>query len=200
MPLDQTWNRNIDGKSGDYDARDVLDAFNTIIKEKGNIDWDLAYHPYAVPLTKVDFWNGYKNLVVNSTDTAMVSMKNINVVTSYLCNDTFKKSDGSTRQVLLSEQGYTSTKGEALQAAAIAYSYKIAAANSHVNGFILNRQIDAPAEVAQGLALGLINSGGGHKQSYDVYKYIDTDEANAHAEFAKSVIGISDWSQVIASY
>lgn len=193
MPLDQTWNRNIDGKSGDYDARDVLDAFNSIIKEKGNIDWDLAYHPYAVPLTKVDFWNGYKNLVVNSTDTPMVSMKNINIVTSYLCNDTFKKRDGSTRQVLLSEQGYTSTKGEALQAAAIAYSYKIAAANPNVNGFILNRQIDAPAEVAQGLALGLLNSGGGHKQSYDVYKYIDTSEANAHADFAKSIIGISDW-------
>ena len=33
MPLDQTWNRNLNDRN--YDARDVLDNFNNIVKEKG---------------------------------------------------------------------------------------------------------------------------------------------------------------------
>ena len=32
MPLDQTWNRNLN--DGDYDARDVLDYFNSYIKSR----------------------------------------------------------------------------------------------------------------------------------------------------------------------
>lgn len=203
MPLDQIWNRNIDSKSGDYDARDVLDSFNRIISEKGNIDWDLAYHPYGFPLTNTAFWSmSSKNraLVTNSADTGVVTMENINVVTNYLCNDSFLNPDGEARKVLLSEQGFSSTKGEALQAAAIAYAYKIAEANSHINGFILNREIDAAAEISQGLALGIMTTGGGHKQSYEVYKYIDTPEANSKTEFALPIIGINDWSQVIHSY
>ncbi len=199
MPLDQTWNRNLNDSN--YDARDVLDCFNTIIKEKGNIDWQLAYHPYPVPLTNAAFWNTgayFKKLTVDSVDTAMINMKNIHVVTDYLCGEEFQTDSGVIRHVLLSEQGFTSSSGgEGVQAAAFAYAYYISEANSHINGFLLNRQTDAPEEVAQGLAFGLNYSGGGRKQIYNVFKKIDTpDHANA-TEFAKSILGISDWSSVI---
>ena len=85
MPLDQTWNRNLNDRN--YDARDVLDNFNNIVKEKGNIDWQLAYHPYPVPLTNAAFWNTgayYKKLTIDSVDTAMINMKNIHVSTLLL--------------------------------------------------------------------------------------------------------------------
>ena len=83
-----------------------------------------------------------------------------------------------------------------MQAAAFAYAYYKAAANPHIDGFLLNRQTDAPEEVAQGLAFGLNHSGGGHKQIYNVFKYIDTANHAEYTEFAKSIIGISDWSQI----
>lgn len=199
MPLDQTWNRN--HNDNNYDARDVLDNFNAIIKEKGNIEWQVAYHPYPVPLTNAAFWNTgayYKKLTVDSPDTAMINMKNVHVVTDYLCRGDFLMDSGEARHVLLSEQGFTSSSGgEGVQAAAFAYAYYLAEANSHINGFLLNRQTDAPEEVAQGLAFGLNYSNGVHKQVYNVFKKIDTGESASATEFAKSILGISDWSSVI---
>lgn len=202
MPLDQTWNRNV--KDQNYDARDVLDNFNEILKEKGNIDWQLAYHPYPVPLTNAAFWNTgayFKKLTVDSVDTAMINMKNIHVVTDYLCQEDFLMDDGEVRHVLLSEQGFTSSSGgEGVQAAAFAYAYYISEANSHINGFLLNRQTDAPEEVAQGLAFGLNYFGGGRKQIYNVFKKIDTADSYNATEFAKGILGISDWSSVIRQH
>jgi len=200
MPLDQQWNRNLNNDN--YDARDVLDHFNTIIKEKGNIDWHLAYHPYPVPLTNAAFWNTeLKRMTTDSVDTEMVNMKNLHIVTDYICQEDFLMESGETRNVLLSEQGFTSSShGEGMQAAAFAYAYYIAEANSHVNGFLLNRQTDAPEEVAQGLAFGLNHSNGVRKQVYNVYKQIDTKNSKNATEFAKSILGISDWSSVIKQH
>jgi len=200
MPLDQQWNRNLNNDN--YDARDVLDHFNTIIKEKGNIDWHLAYHPYPVPLTNAAFWNTeLKRMTTDSVDTEMINMKNLHIVTDYICQEDFLMESGNTRNVLLSEQGFTSSShGEGMQAAAFAYAYYIAEANSHVNGFLLNRQTDAPEEVAQGLAFGLNHSNGVRKQVYNVFKQIDTKNSKNATEFAKSVLGISDWSSVIKQH
>lgn len=200
MPVDQTWNRNL--KDGDYDARDVLDCFNAYIKSEGNIDWDLAHHPYPVPLTHAAFWNmpsNYKrmNLVTDSVDTKMVTMQNIHVVTDYLQREEFINPDGECRSVLLSEQGFNSQSGEGVQAAAFAYAYYIAEANSHIDGFLLNRQTDAAAEVAQGMSFGLNHTNGSHKQIYNVFKHIDGANSQSVTEFAKSIIGISSWSEVI---
>lgn len=203
MPVDQTWNRNMN--DGDYDARDILDAFNAYIKSEGNIDWDLSHHPYPVPLTHAAFWNmpsNYKrlNLVTNSVDTKMVTMQNLHVVTDYLQREEFKNPYGENRSVILSEQGFNSLSGQGVQAAAFAYAYYIAEANSHVDGFLLNRQTDAAAEVAQGMAFGLNNADGSHKQVYNVFKHIDGPNSQEVTEFAKSIIGISSWSDVIRHY
>ncbi len=203
MPLDQTWNRNL-SKSGDYDAKDVLDSFNQIICDHGNIDWHLSHHPYPVPLTNAAFWNTgayYNKLIQNSSSTPMICMKNIHVLTDYLQQEQFLTPGGEVRSVLLSELGFTSSSGgEGMQAAAFAYAYYIADANSHIDGLLLNRQTDAPEEVSQGLAFGLCNTNGSHKQIYQVYKEIDTANAASATEFAKGVIGISDWSEVIHQY
>ncbi|MGN0306904.1 MAG: DUF5722 domain-containing protein [Lachnospiraceae bacterium] len=203
MPIDQTWNRNL--KSGAYDGRDVLDYFNAYIKEYGNIDWDLSQHPYPVPLTHAAFWNmpsNYRrmNLITYTADSPMVSIQNINVVTDYLQREEFLNPEGESRSVTLSEVGFTSTSGEGVQAAAFAYAYYIAEANSHIDALLLNRQTDAEAELAQGLALGINHINGTHKQIYQVFKYIDTGRSQEVTEFAKGIIGISSWSEVIRHY
>ena len=87
-----------------------------------------------------------------------------------------------------------------ISSGSVGHAYYITEANSHIDGLLLNRETDAPEEVAQGLAFGLCNSGGGHKQIYNVFKYIDTPESKSVTEFAKGVIGIGDWSEVIKKY
>ena len=52
-------------------------------------------------------------------------------------------------------------------------------------------------EVAQGLAFGLNHANGSPKQSYNVYKYIDTPNHAQYTDFAKSIIGISSWSEIM---
>ena len=194
ISLDQQWDRNLSGNA-DYDARDMLDEFNRQMKREGNIDWGLAYHPYNVPLTTPYTWNSSK-YVVKSADTPMLSMANIAVVTDYMEREEFLTEDGEVRSISLSELGYTSSLGENVQAAAIVYAYKKAEANRHIDAILFSRQTDAVEEIAQGLALGINHADGSHKFTYNVYKYMDRDEDGKYTDFAKGIIGISDWSQI----
>lgn len=195
ISLDQQWDRNLKNNPN-YDARDILDEFNRNITNRGNIDWGLAQHPYCVPLTSSSFWAPSK-YVSHSASTPMMTMGNISVLTNYLEQEHFLTEDGEVRSVTLSELGYSSLNGEAMQAAAFAYAYYIVENNPHIDSLLLNRQTDAAEEVAMGLAFGLNHQGGGQKQIFNVFKYIDTPEHAQYTEFAKGVIGISDWSQVI---
>ncbi len=191
ISLDQQWDRNISGNTN-YDTRDVLDEFNRQIKKEGNIDWGLAIHPYNVPLTSVKIWSASK-YVNDSPDTSMVTMANIGVVTGYMQQEEFLTKDGEVRSVVLSELGYTSLRGEELQAAAIVYAYKTAEANPYIDSILFSRQTDALEEMVQGLSLGLNNADGTHKYAYNVFKYMDTENADTYTDFAKSIIGISQW-------
>lgn len=191
ISLDQQWDRNISGNTN-YDTRDVLDEFNRQIKKEGNIDWGLAIHPYNVPLTSVRIWSTSK-YVNDSPDTSMVTMANIDVVTDYMQQEEFLTKDGEVRSVILSELGYTSLQGEELQAAAIVYAYKTAEANPYIDSILFSRQTDALEEMVQGLSLGLNHADGTHKYAYNVFKYMDTENADTYTDFAKSIIGISQW-------
>lgn len=201
ISLDQLWDRNLSSKDS-YDAKDVLDAFNADISLKGNIDWGLAHHPYPVPLTWPKFWAmpaRYKsmNLVRNSVDTPYITVQNIHVLTDYMNRSEMLNPDGEVRSIALTEVGFGSDHGEELQAAAFAYAYKIAENNQHIDMFVLNKQADMAVEMAQGLSLGINRTDGSHKYIYNVFKHIDTSSAEEVTAFAKSVIGISDWSEVI---
>lgn len=197
ISLDQQWDRNM-AKNPDYDGRDVLDCFNNYLKQEGNIDWGLAFHPYNVPLTTCNTWSSSK-YIKHSSDSPMISMANIEVLINYLKQDSYKDTSGNTRSIYITELGYTSSGsgGEAYQAAAIAYAFYKINHYPEIDGLLLNRQTDDATEIAQGLATGITTLGGGQKKSYDVFKYMDTSEFEAHTDFAKSIIGISNWSQIM---
>ena len=195
ISLDQQWDRDIKNNTN-YDGRDILDVFNRNMTAKGNIDWGVAQHPYNVPLTEARVWKASK-YVEHNAGTSMITMANIEVLINYLKQEQFLTDDGQVRSILISELGYTSHAGEAYQAAAYAYAYYKIAAYDEIDGFLLNRETDAGEEVAQGLAFGLTTAGGGHKQIYNVFKYIDTPEHASYTEFAKGIIGISNWSEII---
>lgn len=187
-PFDQQWDRNRKSNP-DYDARDMLDIFAASIKAHGDINWGLAEHPYSYPNNNTPFWKPSK-LVTHSYDTSILTMENIEILTSYMENEALLAPDGSVRSIILSEMGYSSTSGEALQAAAFAYAYRKIEANPHIDAMMLSRQTDASEEIsAFGLALGLTSTGGHKKQIYDIFKIIDTPGAYDALAFARNIIG-----------
>ncbi|MBE5828497.1 MAG: hypothetical protein E7305_03425 [Butyrivibrio sp.] len=186
--IDQRWTYNTE-KTGDYDAKDFLDIFATSLSDYGNIDWGLAAHPYSFPNGNTAFWKSSK--YVNHTEsTPCITMDNIEVLTNYMKKESMLDTSGNVRSIILSEIGYSSTSGQALQAAAFAYAYVKMEQNGYIDALMLSRQTDASDEIAAlGLALGLETTGGGKKQIYNVFKYIDTDKRSEVISFAYDIVG-----------
>lgn len=213
--LDNNWMNEADGQLR-YNGKDVLDQFNARILQTGNINWNLAYHPYSVPSFEPEFWDDYQSgLVRDDGFTPVISIANISTLTYYLNQPQFKDKNQCTRRIILSEQGFSSqsaTRGsvEAEQAAAFAYAYYIVDSNPYIDAFILSRQIDAPSELAQGLAFGLYHcigdsddahSIGAPKMIVDVFKNIDVQSTTLQTtEFAKEILGITRWSDVVPNF
>ncbi len=186
--LDQRWTLNSE-KTGDYDAKDVLDILANSFNEEGDVDWGLAAHPYSYPNGNSAFWKSTK-YTTHDISTPVISMDNLEVLTDYMQTEEMLNPDGEVRSIILSEMGYSSKSGEQLQAAAFAYAYSIMEKNGYIDALMLSRQTDASDEIAQlGLALGLQTTGGKHKYIYDVFKYIDTDKRKDVISFAYDIVG-----------
>ena len=106
-----------------------------------------------------------------------------------------KKHYGTSVRIILSEQGYSSTWGQANQAAAIAGSYYIAACNPMIDAFIIRSYYDHPVEVAQGLSMGIKG-----KEAFAVYKYMDTSKSLRYTKRYLKLIGISSWKKLVPGY
>lgn len=198
-----------------YAARDFIDLFNAGISAEGNIEWGLAYHPYPYPMTEPEFWDDDQTGMVNDTfDSPVVNFKNLHVLTDYFQQAHMRTAGGQVRHIILSEEGFTSdsiSRGKVydIQAAAFAYAYYLVDNNPYIDAFILNRQVDAITEVETSCAFGLWTVDMSRpdkviavmpKNIYQVFKYIDTRKSLRYSEFAKSIVGISDWSEVIPGF
>ena len=90
------------------------------------------------------------------------------------------------------------------QAAAIAYSYYIAANNPYIKAYILSRQEDHEEELKSGLAVGLsVKYEDGKrvdKPAKEVFRLIDTEQSKAVSEFAKTVVGVTEWEELIPGF
>ncbi len=184
--MDNYWNTAV---SGGYSVKYSIAAFVKQLKniQKG-LKWNLAYHAYSSPLTYTNFWDGFG--ITNNVSTPYITMKNIKVLTNYI-----KKTYGSSVRIILSEQGYSSTWGQANQAAALAYSYYIAACNPMIDAFIIRSYADHPVEVAQGLSMGI--SG---KEAFNVFKYMDTSKSTKYTKKYLGMLGAKSWKKIVPGY
>lgn len=184
--MDYMWNTS---QNGGYSVKSSIAYFDKELKkiQKG-VKWNLAYHAYSHPLTYTRVWDGYG--IAHDEDTPYVTPSNLHVLTQYI-----KKHYGSSTRIILSEQGFSSTWGEKEQAAAIAYSYYMAACDPMVDAFIIRSYDDHPVEVAQGLCMGI--SG---KQSFKVFKYMDTRKSSKYTKKYLKLIGVKSWKQAISGY
>ena len=198
-----------------YAAKDFIDLFNAGISAEGNIEWGLAYHPYPYPMTEPEFWDDDQTGMVNETfESPVINFKNLHVLTDYFQQAHMRTAGGQVRHIILSEEGFTSdsiSRGKVydIQAAAFAHAYYLVDNNPYIDAFILNRQVDAITEVETSCAFGLWTVDMSRpdkviavmpKNIYQVFKHIDTRKSLRYSEFAKSIVGISDWSEVIPGF
>ena len=201
ISLDHLWNSS---QNGGFTGRNMLDAFVSALRAGGYIPWNLAYHPYSSPLHETRFWKNGDGQATAALTTPVITMRNLNVLTGYI-----KSRYGPGVRVILSEQGYTSVRGkvqeENVQSAAIAYSYLLTEANDMVDSFIMNRHVDHIAETSAGLYLGLWTNSRDEwadrkKQSWNTFKYMDTNLSEAVTTSGLGVIGAASWKQLIPGY
>lgn len=210
ISLDHLWNTNT--VSGTFASRKMLDAFAAALSRQGNIPWNLAYHPYSSPLTEPKFWENANQQLTQALTSPVINMGNIDLLTTYI-----RQTYGSGTRIILSEQGYTSvrhqgsttTDAQKEQSAAIAYSYYLTESNDMIDSFIMNRHVDHDVEVKQGLDLGLWttdkNSGNPEwaatqKDSWTVFKYMDTNYSESVTSESLSIIGADSWSEVVTGF
>lgn len=213
--LDYNWNNEIDNKLK-YGGRAIVDTFNSIANEQGQMDWGLSYHPYPCPMTEPEFWDDDQTgLITNDFNSPVINFKNLTTLTDYFTQDALKAPAGHVRHIILTEQGFTATsqsRGNVaqIQAAAYAYSYYMVDSNPYIDAYILSRQVDAPLEVRSGLSFGLwecsMDRGDDivatrRRKIWQVFRDIDKKKYTLEStEFAKSIIGIEKWSDVIPNF
>ena len=186
--IDQEWNRK--SNPGSFLAKEYLDKFNIYIKQGGNIDWGLSFHPYNSPLFDPYAWNGLYKWVKNDLTTPYITMQNLDILINYMNRLEFRNPSGEVRSISLAEIGFTSSFGQDLQEASIAYGYLKAASIPEIDAFMLFRELDDAHEMESNLAMGLLDLEGNRKPAFEIYKNLGTaNEASAKVR-ASEIIGM----------
>ncbi len=190
--LSQDWDRNRTPGEEEYyryiDAKDFIAKFNSMISAGGNIDWCVACHPHLVPLTYAKFWdmggiaNGsYYNLMVTSN--AMLTFLNLSALTNYMQSPALLSPSGRVRGIIASETAIPATQGADVQGAALYASYKACIRNPYIETMIYSPDPTIGSVFSDKATEVYNNMGGPNDATYDAW--------------AKSVIGISDWGQIL---
>lgn len=186
---DQCWNSPDAG----YTSKSFLDNFNTYMNRLDpSVDWNIAFHPYAHPLMATNFWNN--SGVTNTVSTPYITMNNISVLTDY-ATTTLKHADGTVPRIILSELGYSRNNGD--QAAALAYTYAIAANNPNIDAIMIRSLVDESSEA--GMGFGISKPGPNLTlipyRGYNAYKYISEDD-----EYSKTQMNnMALWKKINSS-
>jgi hypothetical protein len=206
VSMDHHWNSLVTNDPlKEITGPDVLEGLNDTVRSEGDFPWNVAFHPYPENLFEPRFWNDRQTL---SYDTPKVTFKNLEVLPAFLKQGRFLYK-GKSRRIILSEQGFhavDSPEGEKIQAAAFAYAYYKISHMPSIDAFMYFRHVSASNQ--DGLRLGLWSwdpngptgfEPGRPMYIYDVFRLADTDKWREAFEFAKPIIGITDWSQALPS-
>ncbi|MHB1364609.1 MAG: DUF5722 domain-containing protein [Eubacteriales bacterium] len=166
-----------------YCGRDLLDIISEQLRREGNIAWHLAVNPYPLYSNGLTDWKTAapeirSNITVNSLASLCITLK----------RDRFLY-ENSSRQILLISSAGTYNDGidaDRRTAEYIAAYYTVSSEScAAVNGFIVS---DNPIYKSSKFNF------------YKIFKYIDTDRAAEFTGFAKDILGISEWNEIISDY
>ncbi len=184
-----------------FGSKAVLEQLAKWSSVEGDFDWGIAYHPYPESLRNPRSWEDKK--VDFTFNTKLITFKNIEVLAAWVEQPSMKYRGARRRTVHLSEQGPNSPdysdKSLRDQAACMAYAWQKLKVLDAIEAFQYHNWIDNRHE--GGLRIGLRKFPdeeykGEAKPIWEVYRKLDTPGEEAACEFAKQVIGISDWEEV----
>jgi hypothetical protein len=196
ISFDHHWAIDMNGVSAEEatPGRDFLDTFARTVKERGDFDWHIAWHPYPEDLGNPRAWAD--SHVTTDDNTPKVTFKNLEVLSQHLERPELLW-QGKPRRIILSEQGFhtlNTPEGETLQAAAYVYAWDKCRTLPTVDAFIYHRHVDHAQE--GGLNLGLwthapdtIATPHAKKKLYNIFRQAGTPEWEAASRFAREVFG-----------
>lgn len=193
------WNNSGDGKRT-YNTREMLSLLNRLSKAEGDFGWGIAFHPYPEDLFNPRTWEDKETIF--SLDTPKISMKNIEVLTTFLNQPEFRF-EGRPRPLMLTEQGFHTKRDKSAQddqAAALVYAWHKLRALPQIEAFHYHRWHDHPRE--GGLRLGLrtlptpSSPIGKKKKSWAVYQALGSRKEATETEFALPILGIKRFAEI----
>lgn len=190
ISLDYNWNCDPDNSGKRYfTTKATLDEFYRQVNLRGKVPFHIAYHAYPQGLIDPVFWDD--SLATNSTGSTFITFRNLSVLTNYV-----KKNFGKKYTIMLSEQSFNSTKGEAVQAAAYAYAYYLSECNSMIESFIYSRHFDNAIEMKQGCYWGLCDQSHNKRMIWHVFQNIDSSSSFKFTNQLVKYTNLSSWSKI----
>jgi hypothetical protein len=128
-----------------------------------------------------------------------ITYKNIEVLSAFLQQPEYLYK-GKQRRIILSEQGVNQPDGpdgQILQAAGYAYAYYRISNTDCIDAFMLHRHVDARDEGGLKLGLRTWDNPSKKKYIYEVFRLADTDRWKEAFEFARPIIGIRHWNELL---
>jgi hypothetical protein len=202
ISLEHHWNIGYPGgnEKQAFAGRAFMEHFAELARRDGDFDWHVAFHPYPENLFDPKFWQDES--AVHSFDTPRITFRNIDVLTRYLQKESMRF-NGSSRRVILSEQGFhtpDSPDGEQIQAAAYCLAWKLIERTDGIDAFVLHRHVDHRDE--GGLRLGLWTrhpdsdaTAAQKKLIYNCFRDADTNRWEGTFQFALPIVGRSHWDE-----
>jgi hypothetical protein len=182
-------------------GRALLELFAKRARERGDFDWNLAFHPYPSNLRDPRTW---LDKVSFNDNTPKVTFKNLEVLTKKLATPEMLYA-GKPRRLSFTEQGFDlpgRPEGLAEQAAAYAYAWeKVLRLGDAVDAFHYHRHVDHAHE--GGLRFGLWSNKPGtisepdqKRPIWHLLKAADTPEWKAAAEPYLKTCGLKSWDEL----
>jgi hypothetical protein len=182
-------------------GRTLLELFAKRARERGDFDWNLAFHPYPSNLRDARTW---LDKVTFDDNTPKVTFKNLEVLTKKLATPEILYA-GKTRRLSFTEQGFDlpqRPEGLAEQAAAYAYAWeKVARLGDSVDAFHYHRHVDHSLE--NGLRFGLWSNKPGSiadpdqkRPIWHLLKAANTPAWKAAAEPYLKTCGLQSWDEL----
>lgn len=186
-----------------YPSAQLLELLLDYTEAEGDFKWGVAHHPYPQSLFEPKAW-----LDTEATfdyNTPQITFKNLEVLDAWIKQPRALYKGKEKRTLYLSEQNPNSKdySPQALedQAAGMAYALKKMAACDGIDAYQMHGWFDQRAE--GGLRIGVRRfpddetDPAGRKPAWFVFQAFGTDQEEKEFEFAKKIIGIDNWDQVI---
>ena len=186
-----------------YRGKEMLELLLEFGRAEGDFPWALAYHPYPEDLRNPRAWDDKSAWF--SFDTPRITFRNIEVLDAWMKRPAARYLGQFVRDVQFTEQGPNSPdySEEALrdQAACMAYVWKKMESLDSISMFHFHNWEDNRHE--GGLRIGLRRfpddevDPRGKKPVWYVFRALGTSEQSETIDFAKELIGIHDWDEVV---